>query len=325
MSAFVAAVLIMYCVLLGRGADRFLSRSAWCREHPHQALRLWQACGIGTLSALAGAGLVVAHDIWEHLVVWLFHADKRSVHHLYAAHESVSPWWNTTAAIIALLIAGIVLDAVRRSIATARIRARHRLLVRVCGRPTGEPDLYLLDVPEVAAYCVPGPRRSGRVIVTSASRELLTDEEMTATVEHERAHLDQRHHAKILVAETVTRLLAPLGLLRNYATQIHQLTEMAADDRAAKRCGAETVARALLRIGSAGGPAPGASPFLAMAGSLTAERIRRLLQPRRRAVRYPSIIVTCVVMAFGLVPFGLVVGPAASLAGTHHCAAACRN
>lgn len=283
MSTLLAGVLITYGVALGRGVDGWLSRSTWSRHHPRLALRLWQACGFATPSALIGAGFVLTHDV------------------------RTSPRWIATAMLISVLITGLSLDVVRRAVAAARIRGRHRLLVGLCARPTADRDVYLLDTPEVAAYCVPGPRRSGRVIVTSAGRRLLTDAEMAATVAHERAHLGQRHHAKILLADTITGLLAPIGLLPGYATQTRRLVEMAADDQAAGVCGRETVASALFRV-SAAGPARGTSPFLGIAASFTAERIRRLLQPARPSGRLLSVAVGALVVAIPLVPPAVIAG-----------------
>ncbi|MFI7065796.1 M56 family metallopeptidase [Kribbella sp. NPDC050124] len=286
MSALLAILLVTYGVTLGRGVDTWLTRSTWSRDHPRLALRLWQACGIATPSALIGAALVLTHD------------------------RRASPWWDTAVLLVAVPITGFSLDVVRRKIVAARIRERHRRLVRICGRPTADRDVYLLDTPEVAAYCVPGPRRSGRVIVTSAGRRLLTDAEMAATVAHERAHLDQRHHAEILLADAITGLLAPIGLLRNYATQTRRLVEMAADDQAARQCGPQTVAAALLRVGAAARfPAPGPSPFLGIAASFTAERIRRLLQPARPTGRPLLLAVGALVLVVTLVPPALIIGP----------------
>ncbi|MEV0285905.1 MULTISPECIES: M56 family metallopeptidase [unclassified Kribbella] len=284
MSTFLAGVLVTYCVALGRGVDRWLSRSTWSRNHPRLALQLWQACGIATPSALVGAVFLLTHEV------------------------PASPEWMAAALLIAVLITGLSLDVVRRAVAAARIRGRHRLLVRLCARPTADRDVYLLDTPEVAAYCVPGRRRSGRVIVTSAGRRLLTDAEMAATVAHERAHLGQRHHAKILLADTITGLLAPFGLLPDYATQTRRLVEMAADDQAAGVCGRETVASALFRVGAAAGPASGPSPFLGVAASYTAERIRRLLQPARPTGRLLSVAVGALMLAITLVPPAVIAG-----------------
>jgi hypothetical protein len=44
MSLVLASALILYCLLIGRGADRLLTHAAWCTRRPRQTLRLWQAC-----------------------------------------------------------------------------------------------------------------------------------------------------------------------------------------------------------------------------------------------------------------------------------------
>src|SRR5439155_5501867 len=112
-----------------------------------------------------------------------------------------------------------------------------------------------------------------------------------------------------LLAETLTSLLAPIGLLRNYSAQTRRLIEMDADDQAAIRCGREALASALLTVGAAAGPA---APPLSLAGSSTAERIRRLLEPARPDDGGTSPVAVAVAVSVILVPIALLVLPAAS-------------
>jgi Zn-dependent protease with chaperone function len=226
--------------------------------------------------ALIGASLILTHDLWEPLVVTIFRAYEPRVHALYAG-----------------------VDGVRRRRAALNVRNRHRALVAILGRPTDDRDVYVVDAPDVAAYCVPGAGRSGQIVVTSAGRRLLTEAELAASVESRRP----------------TNLLAPLGLVRNYSAQTRRPVEMAADDQAASRCGREARASALLTLAAATGPA---EPPLSMTGSSTAERIRRLLEPADPDAPAKSPAIFAVAFSAMLVPLALLVVPAASLAGTAH-------
>lgn len=87
----------------------------------------------------------------------------------------------------------------------------------------------------------------GRIVVTSALAEALGAGELRAVLEHERAHLTGRHDALLRAARVNRAVLPALFGARAFDQAVHLLVELAADDAAARICGAATVAAALRR------------------------------------------------------------------------------
>jgi len=153
--------------------------------------------------------------------------------------------------------------------------------------------------------------------VTSGAIELLSEAELRAAVEHERAHLRYRHHRGVLWSSLITHVMGRLGMLRNYADQVRRLSEMVADDRAAVRFGPRRVAAALLALCTVA-PSPSNSATMTMAGSRAAERIRRLLSPPAEPTgRLSKPLTLGTAAALIVLPLALVVSPGAALTGTH--------
>lgn len=122
-------------------------------------------------------------------------------------------------------------------------------------------------------------RRWGIVVSTELVR-LLNQDEMTAVIAHEAAHVRQRHH---LIVGLLQGLLAPLRwvpLVANITAAIPHYLEMAADNAARQCSGTDVVASALLKMGEKGGPAVeqqvGGSVALHAAGI---DRVRHLIAP----------------------------------------------
>jgi Zn-dependent protease with chaperone function len=171
---------------------------------------------------------------------------------------------------------------VRRSRAQTRSHARAALLV---GRAiAGRARTVMLDDPRPAAYCVAGPPAA--IVVTSGALAVLDQPQLEAVLAHEGAHLAHGHH----VLATVTRGLAAafpgIPLFTRGAAEVARLTEMAADDTAARTSGRTALAAALVAIatGAAWSSAAFSSPGIplgAMAAAARAvpDRVERLLRP----------------------------------------------
>jgi bla regulator protein blaR1 len=169
------------------------------------------------------------------------------------------------------------------AVATRRRRAHHRMVVDLVGKsqkwahahgPTrklGTGDgLRILDVAEPLAYCLPGVR--SRVVVSEGTLTTLADNEITAILSHERAHLRARHD---LVLEMFTAVHAAFPRFVRSASAldaVRLLVEMLADDAAVRAAGPTPLARALVTC--AAGRAP--SGALAAGGPTTVLRLRRL-------------------------------------------------
>ncbi|MGC4939842.1 M56 family metallopeptidase [Kribbella sp. DT2] len=319
MTTYFAALLLGYAVTTGVVADRLLARAAWTARHPAAALWVWHACAGGFLLAIAAASVVAAHDLWERAIVWIFHADKPQVHLAYAGKNEVGPWWNVTLVVVLAVYVGLAAIAARQAYRNHLTRSKHRRIADLLTTQSRYDDVQVLQTATPAAYCLPGRRRTARIIITIGAVDMLTATELEATIEHERAHLHFGHHRMILWADAVTALLRPTGVLKNYADQVRRLSEMAADDRAAVRCGPRLVASALLAMCTIDPSPSTGSGQLAMSGSRPAERIRRLLHTTPAELeRTSSILVIGTTLAISQIPLALLLVPAFSLAGTAH-------
>jgi Zn-dependent protease with chaperone function len=313
---YVIAALVVYAGVTGVLADRLLTRAGWTVTSPTLALRVWHTCALAFVSAVICASAVLAHDLWDHLMMWLFHAEESPIHAAYAGSAEVDPWWNATVGIALLLASALMVTGVRQFRDLHRTRAAHRLLDHRLAQHPGAAGVYVLPGSEPVAYCISGSRRDGRIVVTSGAVELLGEAQLRATIEHERAHLQYRHDRGILWSVIVSRALGRLGILRNYSDQVRRLSEMAADDHAATRVGPRLVATALLAVCRIAAMPHDAATLVATAGSRTAERIRRLWPPTRpRTVRRDGLLAAGAATALILLPFALVVVPAAAATG----------
>jgi len=79
------------------------------------------------------------------------------------------------------------------------------------------------------------PARSARtVVLTSAAVAALSDDELGAVLDHERAHLRGRHHLAVAAAAALVATMPILPLFRWARTELACLLEMIADDDAAR-------------------------------------------------------------------------------------------
>ncbi|MGP4086085.1 M56 family metallopeptidase [Streptomyces sp. KR55] len=265
----------------GWPGDGSSNRASWTARHPRAALRAWHACAFTLLATVAATLVLTAHDLWEHAVVWLFHAGKPQVHAAYAGSWHIEG--AADAAVLLLLLAATAVTALaaHRFFTVRRERDRARLITDALGSlgAGGLADVHILEDAAPTAFCVPGSRGRDRIVVSRGTVDLLTEEQLAAAVAHERGHLRLAHHRMILAAEVVTAAVGWSGALRGYAHQVRRLAEMAADDHAAAVHGPRTVASVLLEMCTVAPPAEG-SEALALSGPDPAERIRRLLAAR---------------------------------------------
>ena len=178
----------------------------------------------------------------------------------------------TAAAASAVVILGWRLS---RSMWRAReITHQHAADARVIGRRVAGLDAIVVDAPERVAYSVAG--RPDTIVVTSAALDTLDERHLDAVLAHERAHLTGRHHLMLAFTRGLATTLPRVGLFTTGAREIARLTEMAADDAAARRHGPHTVLGALLAL-SAQAPIP--SGAAAAAGTDVLVRAQRLAAP----------------------------------------------
>jgi Zn-dependent protease with chaperone function len=192
---------------------------------------------------------------------------------------------------------------VRRSSTQTRSHARAALLV---GHAiAGQARTVMLDDPRPAAYCVAG--RPAAIVVTSGALAVLDPPQLRAVLAHESAHLAHRHHALATVARGLAAAFPGVPLFTRGAAEVARLTEMAADDTAARASGRPALVTALIAIAtgaavSSTGTLGAALPAGAMAAAARAvpDRVERLLRPSspaRSAAFAAALTVTLAVLA----------------------------
>lgn len=267
------AVLFSYAVLVVLCAPLVLRRR-WVDRCPRLGILAWQAASLAVVTSLLLAAVLtlspasrVRMDV-NHLLHAC--ADWLHVHDITAVDVG---------AVIAacLLTVGLCVSAVRSVRSAVQARRHQRELVDLVSVPlrSGVPDEHLLEHATPLAYCIPGGR--GRIVVTTGARDALVDDELSAVLAHERAHLRGRHDL-VLLASGVLRRVVPVRAFTAAESETAQLVEMLADDALTgaedRRCLAQAVL-ALAPVRAAGTLEAGAT---AHAGR---RRVERLLQPRR--------------------------------------------
>ncbi|MEV7866876.1 M56 family metallopeptidase [Streptomyces sp. NPDC088124] len=320
----VIGTLLLYAALLGVAGNRVLTRAAWVVHSPRTALCLWHTCAVTFLATIACVLVLTAHDVWEHAVVWLFHADEPQVHALYSGSWYADEIATGATVVLLAAVSSVTVLTVRRLRIFRHERNRHRLVADALA-PYGTGPLRrvrVLEDPVPAAFCIPGSRHDARIVLTRGALSLLTPEQVSATVAHEQAHLSYRHHRVIVLADVVTAAVGWSGALRDYAEQTRRLAEMVADDHAADEHGQRTLAVALLEMSAAPGNTIGSLP--AMTGADPAERIRRLIAGRHCAAdRALPLLAAGAAVALLMVPTTVSLAPAATVANTAHCPPRC--
>jgi Zn-dependent protease with chaperone function len=190
---------------------------------------------------------------------------------------------------------------VQRSGSRTRAHARTALLVghaiadpatAVAARPAGSlasARTVMLDDPRPAAYCVAG--RPAAIVVTSGALAVLDPPQLGAVLAHERAHLVHGDHFLRTLTQGLAAVFPAIPLFARGAAEVARLTEMAADDTAARASGRQALVAALLAIATGTAvqsaviqgravqsrTAPGS--MMAAAAYAVSDRVDRLLRP----------------------------------------------
>jgi Zn-dependent protease with chaperone function len=238
---------------------------------------LWQAIAVAAVLSAFSAGIAIATRIL------MPGPDGRPTASIVGAAGRLGwPLWTAYIAAFALTVlvgVRLVVAVLRVAVANRRRRAHHRMVVDLVGvghdaalaQPCARArDLRVLEVDEPLAYCLPGVR--SRVVVSEGTLTKLNNDEVSAILTHERAHLRARHD---LVLEAFTAVHAAFPRLvrsSNALGAVQLLVELLADDAAVRAAGRTPLARAL--VACAAGRAP--SGALAAGGPSTVVRVRRL-------------------------------------------------
>ena len=135
---------------------------------------------------------------------------------------------------------------VHRSTAQTRSHAQAALLVGHAIAGAGGARTVVLDDSRPAAYCVAG--RPAAIVVTSGALAVLDPPQLSAVLAHEGAHLAHRHHTLATVTRGLAAALPGVPLVTRGAAEVATLSEMAADDAAARTAGRPPLIAALIAI-----------------------------------------------------------------------------
>ena len=291
-----AATLAVVGVCLAGPVSTAFAGAAWAPRTPRAALVLWQAICLGAGLSMVGSLLLFAiGDQGGNLP----EAIGSVLHNLWLGRPFTGmTWWQVTSAVLAVALAAHLLGILLLFLLHAiRRRRSHRALVDLLSSPGVSAerqdrlgDIRILDHPIAVAYSLPG--RHHRVVLSVGLVDLLTPAELGVVLAHERAHLRARHDLLILPFQAWAAALGVFAGVRRANAAVAELAEMLADDCAARRGTAGTLAGALTRVTLAGGPCPGTdgsadrrSDGRSRSGMATAttttvtHRVRRLLAP----------------------------------------------
>jgi hypothetical protein len=203
-------------------------------------------------------------------------------------------------AVFAALAAGVLAWRYGRSVQRGRRQTRaHAEVARIVGRAlSGDGSVVaagvaagagrrtaavVIDAAAPVAYCLWG--RPATIVLSSGALEVLDPAQLEAVLAHERAHLAGRHHLLIALTRGLAAAFPGVPLFGRGLDHVGRLSEMCADDAAARRSGRPALAGALLAMAT--GAAVPAGALGAMACAVSA-RLGRLAEVpgRARDARY---------------------------------------
>ncbi|OBF93149.1 Zn-dependent protease with chaperone function [Mycobacterium sp. 852002-51152_SCH6134967] len=271
MSALAFTVLAL---VLSGPVPAVLARASWPFRAPRAAIVLWQAIALAAVLSAFSAGIAIASRLFAP------GPDGRPTATI-TSEIAVMGWpvWIAYVVVFALTLvigARLIVAVLQVAIATRRRRAHHRMVVDLVGKSQkwahahAGDGLRILNVDQPLAYCLPGVR--SRVVVSEGTLTTLADNEISAILSHERAHLRARHDLVLEMFTAVNAAFPRFVRSGSALDAVRLLVEMLADDAAVRKAGPTPLARAL--VACAAGRTP--SGALAAGGPTTLLRVRRL-------------------------------------------------
>lgn len=237
-----------------------------------------------------------------------------------------SPMWTTDVPVLAMLLVPLSLAVWLITNATVRqVRAREHLRAHLQAlsmvadqRPVNGTQVWLVPTPDRAVYSLPA--RGVSIVITQGALDALGGDELTAVLSHERAHVQQRHHALLGALHSLRAVLGWVPLIRAAAPAVAAYAEMAADDDARRVSGTRALAGALLALRRPGPSPVLVAPALALHAGTTGApwRARRLAAPPPPPSRW-GVALTAGYLAAMTAAIALVGTPYATLALTGTC------
>jgi len=186
--------------------------------------------------------------------------DTPSLAALVAACRSFALPNATATSVLALILGSgafaVIALAARSAVRQLVASQRYLRQLEVVGRaPYGTPQTFIYRDDAPQAFCV-GLLRP-RIFVSTATLDVLKEDEFEAVLAHESHHARCRDPLRLLLARTVSDALFFLPGMREIASRYAALAEVAADGAAVRANGGsrQSLAAALLAFESAASPA----------------------------------------------------------------------
>ncbi|MDN6528869.1 MAG: M56 family metallopeptidase [Brevibacterium sp.] len=294
--SIVGSILAVLALLLAWPVPAALSRF---RGDPISQVILWQAVGLSGGLSLIGTALAFAVAPASHsLPEGLWQLLRGESH----TQLTVFAW---IFLIIALALIGRLLGCLALTFYSARrTRIRHDEILHLLSEPSSTyTNTRIITTDEAVAYCLPQGPRKGTAVLSTGLLEVLSEDERTAVIAHERAHLDFRHDVLVIPFAAWHRALPFFSATAIGLNSVNGLIELMADDQAREQIDPAILAQAVRA-------AADISPE--HRSDLSAQRVDRLsrsLDPARVPVRVTSILVA---LGLLLVPSLVLFAPVAS-------------
>ncbi|OUE19171.1 hypothetical protein BFL36_14105 [Clavibacter michiganensis] len=241
MSDTVRAVLLLECyVTVTLLAPLLLGRLPLVAQRPVAMLAAWHGFLVtAVLSLGSGLGLLIHQG-----VAMQAGADAERV-------AVVVPLAYAAAGLLGILLFRIVEEG-GRVVRDARHRAGEVATLLLASRPyrVAGRDARLVESDVPLAALSPA---TGVILLTTEARARLDDDELAAVVEHEAAHLEQRHALAVRFAQVSRAILPALPASQRLALSTTIAIEFIADDHAARVTEPAVVAAALAKLDPEGG------------------------------------------------------------------------
>ncbi|AUI52319.1 M56 family metallopeptidase [Arthrobacter crystallopoietes] len=277
-------LLAAMAVILAWPVPVLLARAKWTARAPVTALVLWQAIALAGGLSMIGAMLTWGLEpLGENLLAGLQGLADLLVSYTPAPGLDLIHVFALSAAL--LLGVHLVFTLLLTYYRIRKQRNKHRDLLNLLSSPVkNSPKTLVISHPAPVAYCLPGG--GGSVTVLSEGLlELLRPEELEAVLNHERAHLNQRHDLLLWAFAAWRSALPWLPTSQLAQRAVNELIEMLADDGALRTANRETLIRAVAVVASGERPSGVGAPAKELLtpeeseALSTAHRLHRLLSP----------------------------------------------
>lgn len=308
-------LLLLAYVVAAAAVAPLLARGTWSDRSPRVGIFVWQALSTTIIAGVIFAGValaVPAMPFTSNLADFL-RACLMTLQEQYSTPGGAIA--TTAGAITALtVLTRIGFCLVAELLSARRACARQLQSLALLARRDSSGQFLILDHADAAAYCLPG--RHNEIVFTSAALGALDEDQRSAVLAHEMAHLRGRHHLILAAANAIHRAFPRIPAFRIARTELQRLVEMDADDRAARSSSRLTVATAVVRLAEASSTPRTA---LGAGGSCALARVRRLASPRVPLGVLRTVLAVSAAAAMLVLPLTVAAAPAVSSAYAQTC------